>query len=194
MHVLDGKVLLSSIPFPHSRRRQLLPTPGISLPMEGHQWAYCHQWAYTINGHTAPGFSPSLYSLCPGRRYNNLNGVWREEWGLGSPAPFSVSNEQPARTTVSFAPMQLTTELHLPNSGLVFRSQHTWRFKLHSLKSALSGKSESLTHVTLPLSLLFQDIQSAGRDNGAYLAHLKMPAPPPRNILASVSPSAPLAQ
>ena len=149
MHVLDGKVLLSSVPFPHPRRRQLLPTPGVSLPMEGHQWAYCHQCAYIINGHAAPGLSPSLYSLCPGRRYNNLKRVWREEWDLGSLAPFSLSTEQPARTTVSFASMQLTTELHLPNSGLVFRSQHAWRYKLHSLKSALSDKSESLAHVTL---------------------------------------------
>lgn len=29
----------------------------------------------------------------------------------------------------------------------------------------------------LPLSFLFQCVQSSGRDNGAYLAHLEMPTP-----------------
>lgn len=52
MHILVGEALPRDAPLPRFRRRKLLPIPGVSLPVEGQQQAYCSWPRFT---HSAPG-------------------------------------------------------------------------------------------------------------------------------------------
>ena len=59
VHILVGETLPRDASFPYLRRRKLRPIPGVSLPVEGHQQAYCSWPLFT---HSAPG-----------KGYNDLN-------------------------------------------------------------------------------------------------------------------------
>ena len=93
---------------------------------------------------------------------------------MGSPALFSLSNEQPARTTPSTAPTQLTKELDLPNSGFSIRKPTYLEIEAVDTFSKISFiriKVRVWPMSALPLSVLFQGVQSSDQDNGAYSPH-----------------------
>lgn len=85
-----------------------------------------------------------------------------------------LSHEQPARTTLSSAPTQLTKELDLPNSGFTIQKPRYLEVEAVATFSKISFiriKVSVWPMSALLLSVLFQCVQSSDKDDGAYSPH-----------------------